>query len=241
MNKIETLMSRALPQRVKNVYHDSAKLIKSSPITKYNEQRLVKKFNKFYYHSGALTKMSWLGVPLLKFPTDLWLYQEIIFDYKPDIIIECGTKYGGSALFMASLCDMMNHGKIITIDIEKEKVPKHPRIKYLLGSSTSNKIVKEVEKELKPDNKILVILDSAHEKDHVLNELNIYYKYIKKGGYIIVEDTIVNGHPAMKFHGPGPMEASKEFLKKHKNFRPDLTIEKFYLTQNPKGYLKKIK
>ena len=86
----------------------------------------------------------------------------------------------------------------------------------------------------------MVILDSDHGKDHVLNELRTYSPFVTKGSYLIVEDTNINGHPVLHDFGPGPMEAVEDFLKENQNFTVDKSKEKFYLTFNPKGYLRKI-
>lgn len=171
---------------------------------------------------------------------DLWIYQEIIFEVKPNIIIECGTAKGGSALFLVFVCDLVDNGRVITIDIEdRRERPRHSRIKYLLGSSVLEEIVGQVRKLISDKDKVMVILDSDHHKEHVLNELRIYSKLVTKGSYIIVEDTNINGHPVAHDFGPGPMEAVEEFLKENTNFVIDKSREKFYLTFNPRGYLKK--
>ena len=207
------------------------------------KQNIINHFHELYYNSSAQTwgNTFWLGVPAQKCPLDLWVYQEIIFELRPDIIIETGTADGGSVLFLASICDLLNNGRVITIDIEKkERRPQHKRITYLLGSSTSKEIVDKIRKQINDKDKILVILDSDHSKEHVLNELRIYAKLVNIGSYIIVEDSNVNGHPVFQKHGPGPMEAIKEFLKDDKKFIIDRSKEKFFLTFNPNGYLKKI-
>jgi cephalosporin hydroxylase len=203
-------------------------------------------FHRLYYDSFVfdkfLCKPYWLGVPLSKCPLDLWIYQEIIFEARPDIIVECGTLQGGSALYLASMCDIVRNGEIVTIDIEEsEGRPQHKRIRYLHGSSTSAEIVETVKKLVKDKEKILVLLDSDHHKEHVLNELRIYSKFVTIGSYIIVEDTNIHGHPVRPDLGPGPMEAVDEFLKENKDFIIDTNREKFYLSFNPKGYLKRIK
>lgn len=213
-------------------------------INKEEEKNIIDKFHELY-HTSAMWGMgntTWLGTYLRKCPLDLWIYQELIYDIKPDLIIECGTLKGGSAFYLASICDLVNKGKIITIDInEQEGRPKHKRIKYLLGSSTSDEIIKQVKELVNPNNRIMVVLDSDHSEKHVLNELNIYSRFVNKGSYIIVEDTNVNGHPVSLGFGPGPMEAVDKFLKVSKSFKIDKKCEKFYLTFNPKGYLKRIK
>lgn len=185
-------------------------------------------------------KTNWLGVPALKLPTDLWIYQEILYDVKPDIVIETGTMYGGSALFLASICDIINKGSIVSIDINrKDNFPEHERIKYITGSSIDEEIANQVKDMIKPNDKVLVILDSEHNKNHVLEEMDLYHKLVTKNSYLIVEDTAINGHPIEPTFGEGPMEAVKEFLKTHNEFKIDKDKEKFLLTWNPNGYLKK--
>ena len=210
-----------------------------------SKKNIVDHFHRLYYESGTQTwykNTFWLGARTWKCPLDLWIYQEIIFERKPDIIIESGTAAGGSAFFMAIICDSLNKGKLISIDIEnKANRPKHNRITYLLGSSTSQKIVEKVQSFIKNKDEVLVILDSDHHKEHVLRELEIYSNFVKKGSYIIVEDTNINGHPVDPEFGPGPMEAVKEFLKHNKGFVIDKSREKFFMTFNPNGYLKRIK
>jgi cephalosporin hydroxylase len=202
-------------------------------------------FNVLFYDAQTLGKTwnntTWLGIPLFKYPSDLWVYQEILFDIKPDVIIECGTAQGGSALFFAHLCDLLKRGKVITIDITDRERPYHERITYLQGSSTSASTVEEVKKQIKPSDITIVVLDSNHHKDHVLNELKIYKSFVTKGSYMIVEDTILNGNPVLPEYGPGPMEAVEEFLKEEWDFIVDKSKEKFYLTANNKGYLLRIK
>lgn len=215
-------------------------------ISPKNEKLIVDQFHRLYYDSYMFNRSwdntNWLGARVMKTPLDLWIYQEIIHEQKPDVIIECGTDTGGSALYLANICDLINKGKIITIDIEDRKgKPRHPRITYLTGSSTSDEIVAKVKGMVGREGKVLVILDSDHSKGHVLNELRIYSKIVTKGSYLIVEDSNLNGHPVSPDFGPGPMEAIQEFFKENRNFVIDKKREKFYLTFNPNGYLKRVK
>jgi cephalosporin hydroxylase len=210
------------------------------------EKNIVSRFHKLYYDSNYFGRGSgntyWLGVPTLKCPLDLWIYQEMIYDLKPDIIIESGTANGGTSHFLASICDLIGRGKIITIDIEdRPGKRKHKRITYLLGSSVSREIVDKVKKSINSKDKVMVILDSDHSQKHVAKELKIYSRMVTRGNYLIVEDSNINGHPVYPEFGPGPMEAIKEFLKENKDFKADKHKEKFYLTFNPSGYLKKIR
>lgn len=209
------------------------------------EREIVSNFHKLYYDSYFFGKTwantSWLGAKILKCPLDMVIYQEMIYELRPEVIIETGTAHGGSALFMASICDLIGYGEVVTIDVDdRPDRPKHKRITYLLGSSTSDDIIEKVKERIKDKESVLVILDSDHRKEHVLNELLLYCKFVPKGGYIIVEDTHVNGHPVEPEFGPGPMEAVNEFVKENSDFMIDKSKEKFYLTFNPNGYLLRI-
>ena len=115
------------------------------------------------------------------------------------------------------------------------------RMSYVNGCWIEDETFKEIKKNVKPDDVVMVVLDSDHTKKHVLNELHLYGKLVTLGSYLIVEDTNINGHPVASDFGPGPAEAVEEFMSENKNFVTDESKEKFYLTFNPGGYLKKIK
>jgi len=207
--------------------------------------KIVRDFQLLYYEIGEVggTWMDtrWLGCRVLKCPLDLWVYQELIYETRPELIIETGTCEGGSAWFMACVCDALGHGQIISIDIEtKPSRPSHPRIEYWAGSSTSPQIIEKVNYAAN-GKKVLVILDSDHSKQHVLMELHSYAPLVNIGSYLIVEDTNLNGHPANPEHGPGPMEAVDEFLLVNGNFEIDQSREKFLMTFNPRGFLKRFR
>lgn len=206
---------------------------------------IIRSFHKLYYDSqlvgGTWRNTFYMGFEIQKCPLDLWIYQEILYEIKPDLIIEAGTAFGGSAYYMATLCDHIGQGKIVTIDIEKRgEMPKHPRIEYIIGSSISDEVISKLEVQVKKSKKVIVILDSNHTRDHVFAELEKYSKFVSSGSYLIVEDSNVNGNPVFYAHGPGPMEAINAFLKNNKEYKVDKSKEKFFLTFNPKGYLKKI-
>jgi cephalosporin hydroxylase len=205
---------------------------------------IVDDFHKFYYDSHLAGK-SWreakfLGIPIQKCPFDLSTYQEILAEVKPDLIIETGTAYGGGALYLASICELLGNGEVVTIDINsRPDFPKYERITYITGSSVSDEVVQQVAKLCDGKDTVMVILDSDHSKSHVLKELELYNKFVTKGSYLIVEDTNVNGHPVYLDHGPGPMEALQDFLGSNNDFTVDKSREKHYVTFNPNGYLRK--
>ncbi len=186
-----------------------------------------------------------MGKNVFKCPNDLWTYQEIFWDLKPDVIIECGTFKGGSAHYYAKLFDIMDlDGIVITIDVyAMPDLPKPDRIVYVSGSSISPEIFEKVKELAKGRKKVIVVLDSDHSKEHVLKEMELYHTLVSKDSYLIVEDSNLNGHPVHSGWGtgPGPMEAINEFLPNHPEFEIDKTREKFLMSFNPNGYLKKIK
>jgi cephalosporin hydroxylase len=208
------------------------------------EEEVVKEFHKLYYYdteSGDTWRSTyWMGTEILKCPTDLFVYQEIIYDVQPDIIVEAGTHKGGSALYLSDVCDIIGDTQIITIDITThEDRPKKDNINYITGSSTDEDVVDEVASYIDDSDKVLVILDSDHSKEHVLEEMNIYSEFVTEGSYLIVEDTNLSGNPVAPNYGPGPMEAVEEFMIEDNNFEVDDRREKFYMTFNPGGFLKK--
>ena len=143
---------------------------------------IVEQFHKLYYSNGGRTwsgNTSWLGYKVLKCPLDLFIYQEIIYENKSDIIIETGTGSGGTTHFLASICNFINHGKVISIDTEntnhKVDLPTHERITYITGSSISENTINQIKSIINENDRIMVILDSDHRKNHVLQRA----KYIQ--------------------------------------------------------------
>lgn len=205
---------------------------------------VVERFHRFYYDAKSFGETwgntQWLGVNALKCPFDLWVYQEILTELRPDLVIETGTYDGGSAFYLASIMDLLGHGEIVTVDIEDNPSrPKHDRITYVLGSSVDAGIIAELQRRAVGKQTVVVFLDSDHRAAHVSAELAKYQHFVTPGSYMVVEDTNVNGHPVLPHLGPGPMEAVKEFMAGNTDFVIDKRREKFFLTFNPDGYLRK--
>jgi cephalosporin hydroxylase len=205
-------------------------------------------FHKQYEKNRMWENTKWLGVPTWKLPFDAFVIQELIYKVKPDYIIETGTGLGGSSVFYASILELMYHGQVVTIDIDHTKHQLSlcynagvvARINRITGNSIDPDIVKEV--SIFANNKrCLVILDSWHSYDHVLEEMKLYSQFVAVDSYMIVEDTHVSGHPVKWEYGKGPFEAVKKFLKTNNDFVADKECEKFMMTFNPNGYLKRIK
>jgi cephalosporin hydroxylase len=191
--------------------------------------------------------MWFLGIPIQKNPCDLWMVQQIIYETKPDVIVETGTFRGGSALFFAHTLSGtgLHESKVLTVDIEDAcreaaTLPlweKH--VKFIQGSSTDPKVV-EWFREQCQGKRVMVVLDSMHEKDHVLKELEMYSPLVTPGCYLIVEDSNSDGVPV--FPGSvGPTAAIQAFLPTPagQQFTQDVSREAMVLTFNPGGWLKK--
>lgn len=204
----------------------------------------------------------WLGTPILQIPQDLQAMQEVIWEVKPDLIIETGIAWGGSIIFNASMlaileaCGKIKNGKVVGIDVDirphnKKAILAHPlskKIVMLEGSSIDEKIIQKVTNLAKNKKKVLVCLDSNHTHDHVLTELKAYAPLVSVRSYCIVGDTgvedlpggITSDRPWGK--GNNPKTAVWEFLKENKNFKVDKDIEsKLIITGSPDGYLKRTK
>ncbi len=209
-----------------------------------SEKEVIDAFHRWYHGQDERTwnNSFWFGVPAMKTPLDLWVFQEIIHETRPDVIVEMGTYKGGSAYFFASMFDLLGHGRVLTVDIEDYPGrPEHPRITYVLGDSTSESTAEIVRASIGESEKVMVVLDSKHTKEHVLKELRLYADLVSNGNYLVVEDTNLNGHPVMPYYGPAAKEAVDEFLIGDKDFESDRSREKFGLTFQPGGWLKRVR
>jgi cephalosporin hydroxylase len=213
-------------------------------------QKFIEAFQRFYYEplwkmardQGApLPMVRWLGNPCQKWMFDLFVIQEIIYDTRPDIIIECGTSTGGSALFMASICELLHHGEVITVDIEQFSRSLHPGVTWVVSDVLDPELLEGFRDWSTMSGKVMVVLDDDHTKDHVLREMEVYGEFVTPGCYMVVEDTNINGHPVFDNFGPGPWEAVQEYLPQHPEYVVDKSREHLLLTHNPSGYLLKVR
>ena len=232
-------------------------------INSYLRKKNLKKMGEQFFEESYKEKYSYnyfyFGRPIIQYPQDVFTLQEIIYETKPDLIIEIGIAHGGSLIFNSSMLNLLNLYKkkkrmVLGIDIDIRKhnldaIKKHPLsnlIKTIEGSSTDEKIFKKVKKIASQYKKVLVILDSNHTHDHVLKELNKYSPLVTKNSYCVVFDTVLNNLPN-KFmenrpwnNKNNPMTAVKEFLKKNKKFKVEKKFEnKNIITCMPNGVLKK--
>ncbi|RKY08582.1 MAG: cephalosporin hydroxylase [Planctomycetota bacterium] len=204
----------------------------------------------------------WMGRPIIQYPQDILAMQEIIWQVKPDLIIETGIAHGGSLVISASILALLeitgviNKGKVLGIDIDirehnRVEIEKHPMFKHITmieGSSIDDTVAKQVYDLAKGKQQVLVILDSNHTHAHVLKEMELYSPLVKKGSYLVVFDTVVEDVPDEYFadrpwgKGNNPKTAVWEFLKTNDRFEVDKEIEnKLLITVAPDGFLKCVK
>ena len=235
-------------------------------IKSYADNKPLKKAANDFMCKSTIAKYSynysWMGRPIIQYPQDIVAMQEIIWEIKPDLIIETGIAHGGSLIFYASiltlleLSGLVKNPKVLGIDIDirkhnKEEIEKHPmfnKIEMIEGSSIDKDIAKKVVGISKGFQNIMVILDSNHTHDHVLKELELYAQLVTKESYCVVFDTIIedmpeNNYPDRPWYkGNNPKTAVWEYLKSYPEFVIDKNIEnKLLITVAPDGYLKRVK
>lgn len=222
---------------------------------KQSRDWLEESMRRYYVYN-----FSWLGRPIIQNPIDMVAMQEIIWNVKPDLIIETGIAHGGSLIFSASMlalnstCDGPADAEVLGIDIDirahnRKAIEDHPlfnRITMIEGSSIAPDIIAQVKQKAKDKKCILVCMDSNHTHKHVLAELKAYASLTSVGSYCVVFDTFVEDVPADVFHnrpwhpGNSPKSAVHEYLKTHPEFEIDKSIQnKLMITLVPDGYLKR--
>lgn len=221
--------------------------------------------SKLWLRAGWDTKyvysFSWLGRPIIQLPEDIIRIQEVIYQIKPDVIIETGVAHGGSLVFYASLCKAMNWGRVIGIDIEirphnRKALEEHELFDYITlveGDSVDEGVVSSVKAMVEPGEKVFVMLDSNHSKRHVLAELNACSDLVTVGSYIVATDGIMEslvGAPRSSedWSWNNPKAAAEEFVKTHENFiieEPKFLFNEGIITERvtywPRAFLRRTK
>lgn len=204
--------------------------------------------NWWFGSKEILHSVTWMGVPARKSPLDLWIYQEILHEKKPDVIIEIGSLLGGTSLFLAHICDLMGHGQIISIDLNHQYCQvSHPRITLVTGNSSESEVTSSV-KALCEGRVTMVIHDGDHHSEQVLKDLKVYGELVTVGQYLIVEDGVVDIFGNLEhsigtkwgqtYSKGGPLEAVRQYLlETPSQFTVDETKERFLITASPRGYL----
>jgi cephalosporin hydroxylase len=199
-------------------------------------------FEQLLDKTQNFSQVTWLGQPVWQNVFDLWIMQETIAEIKPALLIETGTNRGGSALFFAHLFDLMGHGAVVTIDVEKLHGIAHPRIQFLIGSSISPSIIETVRTlAASAAGPVLVTLDSDHHEGHVRAELEAYAPLVTPGSFCLVQDGVIDTLPSFAGGRPGPLPAIEDFLRTHPEFEIDTErSRKFLITHHPSGWLRRV-
>jgi len=231
---------------------DIMKMGKDSKLRKMTIDWMLKA-NEYKYTYN----FKWMGRPIIQYPNDMFIIQELVWQIKPDLIIETGIAHGGSIIFLASMLELIGKkGKVIGIDIDirkhnKNEIEKHPMIKRIImieGSSTDDAVIDKVYNIAENKKVIMVILDSNHTHSHVIKEMNFYGKLVTVGSYMVIFDTCIENFPKGYCKnrqwdvGNNPMTALDEFLEKNNNFIIDEFLNsKAILSNAPRGFLKRFK
>jgi cephalosporin hydroxylase len=226
-----------------------------------NDAELKQKSVDWMLHSDKYKytyNFSWMGRPIIKYPQDIQIMQELIWDVKPDLIIETGIAHGGSIIFSSSMMELLgNNGKVIAVDIDirdhnRKEIEQHPMYKnitMLQGSSVDEGIVAQIADYAKGFKNVMVVLDSNHSHEHVLRELELYTPLVSLNSYILLPDTFVEFFPKGYVTnrpwdvGNNPYTAMEAFLKTTDSFVKDEAItDKLLITEAlGGGYLKRVK
>jgi len=197
---------------------------------------------------------AWLGFPILQWPTDMLVMQQIIFEQRPQVIIETGTYRGGSTIYYASLLRLLGGGRVVSVDVEVPDEVRHAvasspfgdTITLVRGDSKAREVLSRVGEAVGNDKNVLAVLDSDHSRAHVLGELRAYCAFIPVGGYLVAMDTICHDlwdlpKGAPKWKDDNPLRAVEDFLRERPEFEVDRSREKFLVTYAPRGFLKRIR
>jgi cephalosporin hydroxylase len=236
MKNIKTKISQHVPRRLLNVY-GSTKRYFLKQFAPASEKVHV---DMATIHHGVFN-ITYRGIPTLRCPFDYVIYQMILMDLKPDLVIEIGTNYGGTTLYLADLMDTLGHGLIHSIDLETKApdiVKNHPRV-TLFDFGWQGYDVKNISSL----NTVLVIDDGSHMYEDVIGALQKFSPSVSAGSYYIVEDGIIDELGQRKQYSGGPLKAIREFLPSH----PEYVVDRQYCdmfgknaTFNVNGYLRKI-
>lgn len=195
-----------------------------------------------HQRSVLFENCNWMGVRTLKNPLDAWIYQELLFEVRPDIVLEIGSYAGGSTLYFAHLQDLLGHGRVLSVDIDRTHFAvSHPRIVEVTGDSQSDELKSRI-REICAGQRVLAIHDGDHRRGAVLADLESYCDLVPPGSYFVVEDGIMDlfrPGDGLGTYEPGPLAASQEFVARHPEFEVDTRRERYLMTYNPAGFLRR--
>jgi cephalosporin hydroxylase len=197
----------------------------------------LREWIEFFQNKIVTENVRYRGVLTWKNVLDLWIVQEIIHDTQPEVVVEIGSKFGGTTLWLSDVMRSVGSGRVISIDLVRPATNFLDNVQFVQGDSVASETVATVE-ESRASRRTMVMTDGNHAADHVLAELELYSPMVAPGCYFIVEDGIVDVM-AWQQYTPGPLVAVQKFLCTNNQFVIDESREKFILTYAPSGFLKR--
>lgn len=227
-------ISRYFPWQSRRVRPEYRRLLRLS----------VRQWLLYHQRNVIYEYCTWMGLKALKNPLDAWIYQEILHEVRPDIVIELGSAAGGGTLYLAHILELLGHGVVVSIDVDRSDYrAEHERIVTITGNSSAPETLASV-RMLCAGKRVVVIHDADHHKEQVLADLLSYAPFVTVGSYLIVEDGIVDlfrPHEALGVLYDGPLKATEEFLRRSTDFEVDSQRERYLLTYNPRGFLRRVR
>jgi cephalosporin hydroxylase len=199
----------------------------------------LREWIEYYQANVAMKQVYYRGVPTWKNVFDLWVIQEIIFDTQPQIVVEIGTKFGGTTIWLSDSMKTIASGSVISVDLNRPQIDFPENVQFIQGNSIASHTVSQV-KGLCEGRRTMLMTDGNHAAAHVSQELMLYSPMVAVGCYFIVEDGIVDVMDWPQYQ-PGPLTAVQRFLQVTDSFVIDETREKFILTYAPGGFLKRVR
>lgn len=224
----------------------------SRPSAERHLRRQARTWTVSMWEAKLWKHSSWLGIPIKQWGTDLVVFQQMLWEQRPSVVVETGTAAGGSALFFASILELLGSGRVISVDITqseemKREIASRPgggRVRFVTGDSRAPETLARVRELVGGDRNVLVLLDSNHGYVHVKAELEAYKEFVPPGGLLVVADTICHELGRLpgyaRLREDNPLRAVDELLREDPRFQRDERWEKFLVTFSPGGFLRRL-
>jgi cephalosporin hydroxylase len=228
---------------------------KGEPVDIYSKEgmrALADLWVKTSAQNKGMYEPTWLGIPIIQFPDDIVMFQELLWKVRPDVVVETGFAHGGSAILSSSILELIGRGRVISVEVEirqynRVAILSHPlshRIEMIEGSSVDPKIIEMVKSRIGSAPKVLVTLDSNHSYDHVREELELYAPLVGEGSYLVAMDgaqALVADMPRgrVEWREDNPLRAIHDFLREHPEWEIDPYYNRMLITSNPDGFLRR--
>ena len=207
--------------------------------------RSLAEWFSYFQRDMVFDQVHWMGVKTVKNPMDCWVYQQLLAELRPRVVVELGSAHGGSTLFLLNMLDLLGDGAVVSVDRDRRTFAlNHPRLRRVDGDLADPKVIEQVYALCAGAGPVLVVHDADHQRDAVLRDLRNFAPLVTVGSWFIVEDGIVDVLP--EFPGvppgvPGPLAAVLAFLDENPGFEMDRSREGCVITYNPGGFLRRVR